>query len=328
MDVVDALPKDWERDPFTLTEDNGFFFGRGSHDDKFGTTMLTATFLRLKADGFVPRRDLIIAFTGDEETGMRTTRLLVTEHRELTDAEYALNADAGGGQLNDAGAAVAYYVQPSEKSYASFELTLRNAGGHSSMPRKDNAICELATVLKNIEAYEFPVRYNDTTLNYLFEMSAVTPGPEGEAMARFARNPNDAEAAATLSANPDLVGQLRTTCVATMLRGGHAENALPQSATATVNCRIFPGESIEETQHKLQQVGADNRLEIVALDNPKTSPASPVRQDIMESIARVVHAQHPGIPVITYQGTLWYRCQRDSRRWHPDLRYRGLVHQP
>ena len=301
MDVVDALPQDWVRDPFTLTEENGFFFGRGSLDDKFGTTMLTATFLRLKAEGFVPGRDLIIAFTGDEETLMRTTRLLVTEHRELTDAEYAINADAGGGVLSDNGTAISYYVQASEKSYASFELTIRNPGGHSSAPRQDNAIYELARVLGNIEAHKFPVRYNDTTVDYFRQMSAVVPGHEGRAMARFAANPGDPGAAALLSKNPNMTGQLRTTCVATMLRGGHAENALPQSATATVNCRIFPGVSIEHVEAELLRVAANDALEIRALDDPKTSPASPPHQGLMDAISRTLHSRHPGIPVISYQ---------------------------
>jgi carboxypeptidase PM20D1 len=301
MDVVDALPKDWERDPFTLIEENGYFFGRGSLDDKFGTTMLTATFLRLRAEGFVPGRDLIIAFTGDEETGMVTTRKMVTDHRDLTDAEFALNADGGGGALNEQGNAFEYIIQTSEKSYASFELTTHNPGGHSSMPRKDNAIYELADALKAVQGYAFPVRYNDTTLKY-FDLSAtVTPGSTGKAMARFASKPTDAKAAAVLSAEPSLVGMVRTTCVATMLSAGHAENALPQSATATVNCRIFPGVTIADVQTTLATVVNNDDIEIAVLNEPVASPASPLREDVWAAVTESVHRQHPDIPVIPYQ---------------------------
>ena len=176
MDVVDALPKDWERDPFTLIEEEGYFFGRGVFDDKFGVTTLTTNFLRLKAEGFVPTRDLIVAFTGDEETGMLTARALVTTHRPLTDAEFALNADGGGGVLGEDGEALRYLVQTSEKTYATFELTLTNPGGHSSTPRTDNAIYELASVLKSLEAHRFPVRVNETTRRYFRAASAITPG--------------------------------------------------------------------------------------------------------------------------------------------------------
>ena len=248
MDVVDALPEDWERDPFTLIEEDGYFFGRGTLDDKFGITTLTTTFLRLKAEGFVPSRDLIIAFSGDEETGMETTQALANDYRELTDAEYVLNADGGGGFLNEDGKAIAFAIQAAEKTFASFEFTIRNPGGHSSMPRKDNAIYELATVLKNVEAHTFPAQTNAVSAAYFEKTGAVTPGPVGDAMRRFANDPSDEEAVAVLSQIPSENGVMRTNCVATMLRAGHAENALPQSATATINCRIFPGVSVESVR--------------------------------------------------------------------------------
>ena len=300
MDVVDALPQDWERDPFSLIEEEGFFFGRGTLDDKFGVAMLTATFLRLKSDGFIPTRDLIIGFTGDEETDMMTTRSLVTTHRELTDAEFALNADAGGGKLDPEGEVIAYLIQTSEKTYASFELTMRNPGGHSSMPRSDNAIYELATVLKNIEAYRFPTRINETTRKYFREYAAVTAGKVGEAMARFSENPNDEEASDILAQKPSEVGITRTTCVATMLRAGHAENALPQSATATVNCRIFPGETVEEVQAALKQAAGNDALEIRLLGNPAPSPVSPLREDVTAAVTAAVESRFPGTPIIPY----------------------------
>ena len=300
LDVVDALPQDWERDPFTMIEEDAFFFGRGTLDDKFGVTMLTATFLRLKAEGFVPTRDLIIAFTGDEETGMVTTRSLVTTHRSLTDAEFALNADAGGGSLNERGEPIAYLIQTSEKTYATFELTLRNPGGHSSTPRSDNAIYELATVLKNIEAYRFPVRYNETTRLYFEETAKVTEGEIGDAMRRFARNPDDSQAADVLFDAPGQVGITRTTCVATMLRAGHAENALPQSATATVNCRIFPGVEVADVEATLMRVANNDSLEIRMLGNPTASALSPLRDDIVAAVTAAVQARFPGMPVVPY----------------------------
>lgn len=300
MDIVDALPEDWERDPYTLIEEDGFFFGRGTLDNKFGITTLTTTFLRLKAEGFTPSRDLIVAFSGDEETNMETIRDLVTTHRELVDAEYVLNADGGSGLLDHDNKPVAYYVQASEKAYASFELTLRNPGGHSSMPRPDNAIYELATILKNIEAFEFPVQSNDVTLGYFSVMASMTPGPAGDAMRRFADNPQDEAAIGIISQDPSTVGLLRTTCVATMLRAGHAENALPQSATATVNCRIFPGVAFDEVRATLFDVAGNPALSIVTLDEPRAGPASELNEEVLGAVSDSVHARYPGIPIIPY----------------------------
>ena len=303
MDVVDALPEDWERDPFTLIEENGYFFGRGTLDDKFGTTMLTSTFLRLRDQGFQPTRDLILAFTGDEETGMVTTRGIVTTFRNLTDAEFALNADAGGGILDDSANAVSYLLQAAEKTYATFELTTRNPGGHSSLPRSDNAIYELAHALENIEGFRFPIRSSEITRRYFEETGRVRSGDLGRAMRRFAVNQNDEEAADVLHSNPAQVGFTRTTCVATMLRGGHAENALPQSATATVNCRIFPGFEVSEVQATLQRVVGNDQIEIEALGDPVPSLASPLRQDIIAAVTTAVNTIHPGTPIIPFMSS-------------------------
>lgn len=300
MDIVDALPEDWERDPFTLVEEDGYFFGRGSLDNKFGVAGLTATFLRLKAEGFVPTRDLIIAFTGDEETGMESARRMVTVHRRLTDAEFALNDDGGGGQLDASGKPVAYFLQSAEKTYATFELTVTNPGGHSSTPRTDNAIYDLAAVLKRIEAHRFPVMTTNATRLYLRETSKVTPGPVGQAMARLAEDPADVAAAEVLWHEPGAVGITRTTCVATMLRAGHAENALPQTATATVNCRIFPGVEVSEVEATLRDVAAMEGLKIATLDDPMASPASPLREDVVSAVTAAVHSRYPGVPVIPY----------------------------
>ncbi len=300
MDVVDARREDWTRDPFVLHEERGYFFGRGSADDKFGVASLTATFLRLKAEGFVPSRDLVIAFSGDEETGMLSARDLVTTHRALTDAEFALNDDGGGGKLDETGTPVAYFVQTAEKTYATFELTVTNPGGHSSTPRTDSAIFDLANVLKRLEAYRFPVAVNDTTRAYLREMGRLTPGPEGEAMGRLAADPADQAAADELWRRPEAVGITRTTCVPTMLRAGHAENALPQSATVTVNCRIFPGEAVDAVKATLERVANLKGLTITQVGEGLPSPASPLREDVTAAVTAAVHARYPGIPVIPY----------------------------
>ena len=298
MDVVTARAEDWERDPYTLVEENGYFFGRGTADVKSEIALLTATFLRLKAEGFVPSRDLVLAFSGDEETTMDTTRELAAKAREVFDPDFALNADGGGGLLDtDTGTPRIYYVQGAEKSYATFEIVARNPGGHSSQPRDDNAIYALADALESLQAYRFPVMWNDWTLDSLRALSAVTPGELGEAMRRFTANPRDEEAANALAAQPSLVGRTRTTCVATMLAGGHAENALPQSAVATVNCRIFPGQSLDDVRSTLQRV-AGEKVEVRTVGQPFTSEPSPVREDVMKAVTRAVHAVRPGVAIV------------------------------
>jgi carboxypeptidase PM20D1 len=301
MDVVDALADDWERDPFTLVEEDGYFFGRGTLDDKLGVVFLTATFARLRQEGFVPNRDLIIAFTGDEETGMVSTRGLVNEYRHLTDAEFALNVDAGGGVFDeDSGEPFVYFVQNAEKTYATFELSISNPGGHSSTPRVDNAIYDLASVLNNLSAYRFPVMSNDATRLFFREMGALTTGEVGAAMTRFADDPSDPWAADVLWHHPEYVGITRTTCVATMLRAGHAENALPQSATATVNCRIFPGVDAAEVEATLLRVADMPGLRLRLLEEALASPTSPLREDVMRAIENAIQARYPGTPVIPY----------------------------
>ena len=300
MDVVTARRADWERDPFVLVEENGYFYGRGTYDVKDGVATLASTFLRLKAEGFVPTRDLVIVFSGDEETEMKTIQDLVANHRDLIDAEFALNSDGGGGQLDEAGRAVFYGVQTAEKTYASFDLTVRNPGGHSSQPRADNAIYELAAALERLQAYRFPVMWNDTTRAAFAAAGKVTEWPLGQAMLAFAANPEDAAAAETIGAMSSEVGKTRTTCIPTLLRGGHADNALPQSATATVNCRIFPGVAVEAVKQQLQDVvGA--KVEIATLGEPTASDASPLRADVMAAVERAVHALHPGVPIVPSQ---------------------------
>jgi acetylornithine deacetylase/succinyl-diaminopimelate desuccinylase-like protein len=298
MDVVTAKPEEWQRDPFTLIEENGYFFGRGTLDNKQGVTVLTSTFLRLKREKFVPTRDLIIAFSGDEETGMLTTADLASKHRELTAAEFALNSDDGGGQLDETTGKPMYLsLIGAEKISSTYELTVRNPGGHSSAPRADNAIYELADAIKALQAYRFPVKYNDWTIGSFKATGPVTPGPLGEAMTRFAANPRDEAAAATIAQVPTEIGKTRTTCVATMLNAGHASNALPQTATATVSCRIFPGTSPDEVKATLQEVVGKN-VEVRSLGHTPPGEASPLRRDVLAAITKAAHARYPGLPVV------------------------------
>ncbi len=300
MDIVDAIRSDWVRDPFTLIEDDGFFFGRGTSDNKTGIAALTTTFRRLQREGFTPTRDLIIAFTGDEETTMETIRSLVTEHRALVDAEFVLNTDAGGGYRDHHHEPVAYLLQAAEKTYVTYELTIRNPGGHSSRPRADNAIYELATVLKNIEAYRFPIRVNEVSQGYFREMSTLVDGELGEAMAVFAANPGDEDAQAVLETYPGEVGATRTTCVATMLKAGHAENALPQTATATVNCRLFPGVKADEVQAQLMRVGGTPELEMHVVYEPMEGPMSTLREDVTATVSDAANAFYGTVPLVPY----------------------------
>ena len=303
MDVVTAKASDWARDPFKLIEENGFFYGRGTLDVKHGVAELTTLFLRLKAEKFVPSRDLIIYFSGDEETSMATTVAVANQHRALIDAEYALNTDGGGGVLDDAtGKPLFFGFQTAEKTYADFTLTTRNPGGHSSLPRPDNAIYDLAAALVKLRQFSFPVMWNDTTIAGFRESARTTPGELGQAMARFAANPKDEAAAAALSANPSYVGQVRTTCVATMLEGGHAQNALPQSAAANVNCRIFPGVKIEDVRLALAGVAGEG-VAVTVDGSPMSSDASPLRKDIVSAVTRVVHRFYPGASIVPQQSS-------------------------
>ncbi|MDN4502824.1 M20/M25/M40 family metallo-hydrolase [Alteromonadaceae bacterium BrNp21-10] len=299
MDVVDALDKDWQRPPFILTQDENYFYGRGTIDNKLGVAMLSSTFIRLKKAGYVPDRDLIIAFSGDEETQMQTTRLLASLP-ELLKAEYALNSDAGGGDLNADGKAIAYLVQAAEKTYVTFELTVRNKGGHSSRPRLDNAIYDLADALSNIQQYRFPVQWSEMTRNFFAVSGKQLGGELGQAMIDFAKDPTNKAAADRLFTESSYVGTTRTTCVPTKLRAGHAENALPQSATATVNCRVFPGTPVAEVKQQLQIVVNNLNVEFVTLDEPIESPISELREDVMTAIGKAVHPRYPDVGILGY----------------------------
>jgi carboxypeptidase PM20D1 len=300
MDVVEALPSDWERPPFELTKDDVYFYGRGTIDNKFGIAHLTSTFIRLTKEGYVPNRDLIIAFSGDEETGMVTTRMLAYERPDLAEAEFALNSDAGGGALTTDGEAIIYEIQAAEKTYVTFEMTATNPGGHSSRPRPDNAIYDLADAIKAIQGYKFPVRWNDMTLAF-FEQTGLRLGGEvGAAMLAFASNPEDAAAAERLSVEPSYVGTTRTTCVVTMLQAGHAENALPQSATATVNCRVFAGDPVDEVEATLRKVVGNDAIRFTTVYPPTESPVSELREEIRAAASEAVHGRYPGVTMLPY----------------------------
>ncbi|WP_417610659.1 M20/M25/M40 family metallo-hydrolase [Parasphingorhabdus sp.] len=300
MDVVDALAKDWVRPPFTLTEEEGYFFGRGTDDNKYGITNLTATFLRLKQEGWQPSRDLVLVFSGDEETGMVSTKAQAKYVAENIDPAFVLNSDAGGIALAEDGTPVAFRVQSAEKTFATYELTVTNPGGHSSRPRSDNAIYELAEALGKIAAYKFPVRATDLTRSYFATAGKLTPGELGQAMLQFAADPSDEAAIATLQANPETVGTLGTTCVATMLAAGHAENALPQSATATVNCRIFPGEGAAATEAKLKEVIGNDDVTFKLITDVTESPESKLRDDVKAALRFSLDKRYPGMTILPY----------------------------
>jgi acetylornithine deacetylase/succinyl-diaminopimelate desuccinylase-like protein len=300
MDVVEALAKDWERPPFELTRDKNYFFARGTDDNKFGVTQLTSTFIRLKKEGFVPNRDLIIAFSGDEETGMKTTRMLAYDREDLAGAEFALNSDAGGGDINIAGEAVLYRIQSAEKTYVTWNITVRNPGGHSSRPRPDNAIYDLADAITKIQHYQFPVRWSEMTLAFFEETGEQLGGELGVAMVAFANNPRDEAASDRLALESSYIGTTRTTCVVTMLQAGHAENALPQSATATVNCRVFPGVPVEAVKTALQHVIGNDAIEFEQREEATESPVSRLRPDVVAAVKKAVHARYPDLTVMAY----------------------------
>jgi acetylornithine deacetylase/succinyl-diaminopimelate desuccinylase-like protein len=300
MDVVDARPEEWQRNPFELIEENGDFYGRGTSDNKAGVVAMVATILRLREAGLVPARDLVFGFVADEETAMETTKL-IARHPWVQGAEFAINTDAGGGMLDDAtGQPLIYLVQGAEKTYATFVVTVTNPGGHSSRPRADNAIYQLARALARLEQYRFPVMANDLTRAYLGAAGRAQAGEVGEALRRFAADPTDAAAIEVLAREPEFVGTTRTTCVATMLEAGHAENALPQTARATVNCRIFPGVPVESVREALVAAIGDPAVSVEVEGAPEASPVSEMRPDVIAAIERSVQRRYPGVPVVPY----------------------------
>ena len=294
MDVVEADPKDWTRDPFVPVEENGYIFGRGAEDNKYDVAMMVATLAQLKKEGWTPRRTVTLLLSGDEETDMATTRALAARYK---DAEMLLNGDGGGGLLNEAGEPVLYQLQAGEKTYADFEIGFTDAGGHSSAPTPGNPIYKLAKAIDRIAAYEFPAMRNELTQASLALSADRIGGEVGQAMRRFAET-GDPAAAKILSSRPEFVGQVRTTCVATMAQAGHALNALPQSAKVSVNCRIFPGVPIEDVKAQLVKVVNDPSATVTTLNDPTGSDASPLRADVMDAVRDAVSARAPGIAIM------------------------------
>jgi acetylornithine deacetylase/succinyl-diaminopimelate desuccinylase-like protein len=301
IDVVEANRADWERDPFTLVEENGFFYARGSSDDKAQASVWVDTLARFKREGYRPKRTIKMALTCGEETAgaFNGAQYLAANQRDLIDAEFALNEGAGG-LLDAQGKHVILNIQAGEKFPQNYRFEVTNPGGHSSRPVKENAIYRLSDALIRLRAYDFPFESNEATRGYFAAMAKLTPAPAGPAMAAFAANPADAQAAATVAAgDPAWNGILHTTCVATMLDGGHATNALPQRARANVNCRIFPGTSVEQIRQALERIVADPQVKISTLETrSEISPPPPLTDRVMGPARRIAAEVFPGVPLV------------------------------
>lgn len=301
LDVVEARREDWHYDPFALTERDGYFYGRGTLDVKGGGAGLVETLLRLHRERFVPRGDYILALTAGEEDGVGNGVQWLLAHRpELIRAAYAINVDGGGPELRGGKVAV-LSVETAEKIYLSYTLTVRNPGGHSSLPTADNAIVRLAKALERLSALEFPLRSNAATRGYYATLAKDYAGATAADMRAVAREPSDPAAMARLAASsPYNNAQLRTTCVPTLVEGGHAENALPQMARATINCRLLPDEDPDRVDAMLKQAIADPAVELARVAPPQSSPPSPVDPALFAQIAKVAHDMWGEIPVSPY----------------------------
>jgi len=312
LDVVEALPSDWTVDPFEFLERDGYFYGRGTEDMKESDAILVTNFIRLKREGFQPNRDLILALTADEEGGSYNgIDWLLKEHKDWIDAEYCVNLDGGefeklGGKRVLAG------LQASEKVYADFQLETTNPGGHSSVPGTDNAIYELAEALTRVAKFSFPVMINEVTRNYFAHSATLTAGTLAADLRGAAAEPPDPGAIKRLSGIPYYNSLLRTTCVATMLSGGHAPNALPQTARATINCRIFPGDDPEQVPKALERAAADPNVKVTAVREKGSDgkpipivavPPSPLLPEVLTAIDSTLSTMWPGVPVIATMST-------------------------
>lgn len=301
LDVVEARREDWSVDPFTFMEKDGFFYGRGTGDDKAMAAIWIATLIRLKRENYVPNRDIIVALTSDEETGdYNGVQWLLKNHRDLIDAAYALNE--GGGGATRKGKYLYNGVGASEKVYITFKLTTRNKGGHSSVPTKANAIYELAEALTKLENFQFPVNLNEVTRGYFTKLADIEGGQAGADMRALVAT-GDPAAAARLSETPSYNARMRTTCVATRLEGGHADNALPQMAAATINCRVLPGEDPEMIRTTLAKVINDPGVEMTWVDRARPSVASPLSPEVMGPIEQITQQFWPGVPVMPLMAT-------------------------
>ncbi|WP_404481102.1 M20/M25/M40 family metallo-hydrolase [Novosphingobium sp. BL-52-GroH] len=313
MDVVEAKPADWERDPFTPVVENGYLFGRGASDTKFEASLALSSVIELRRQGFKPRRSIVIAYSGDEETTMETSKVIA---QRLRNADIVLNVDGSSGTLAENGKPLYWSWQGGEKTYVDYKVEVTNPGGHSSAPRPDNAIVQLSEAMAKIGAYRFKPELNEITRQYWTEAARIEPDPRlAAAMKAFVANPEDAAALAVLRANPATVGRVSTTCVPTMISGGHAQNALPQSATANINCRIFPGHTRAEIMAELAKAAAmpAAKFSDVTGDDSVEAPASPMRPDFVAATRKAVTAAWGPVPIIPTQSSgasdsMWYRA--------------------
>ena len=297
LDVVEANPEDWSLPPFEFLERDGYFYGRGTSDDKAQAAIWVANMIRMKTSGYRPNRDIIMALTADEEGGLHNgVQFLLAEHFDLVDAAFVLN-EGGGGAIQE-GRKVSNSVQAAEKVYQTYQFEVVNPGGHSSIPQPDNAIYQLAAALGRVAAHEFPIEFNEVSRAF-FIQSASSMSVEQEALVGgLLRQPPDATAVAYFSAIPVFNARIRTTCVATQLDAGHAENALPQRARATVNCRILPGVDPISVEATLNRIVADEQVRITQIREPKPSPPSPLTEEIMAPILEITESMWPGVKVV------------------------------
>jgi acetylornithine deacetylase/succinyl-diaminopimelate desuccinylase-like protein len=312
LDVVEARREDWTTDPFKFIEKDGYFYGRGTDDMKEGDAILVTNFIRMKKENYKPDRDLILALTADEEGGdFNGVDWLVKNHRDWIDAEYCINLDGGEFEKNGS-QRILTAIQASEKVYADFQLESLNPGGHSSLPSSDNAIYHLANALAKIQAFSFPAEINEITRNYFLKTAELTKGSAAADLRAAAKEPPDKAAVARLSQTPYYNALLRTTCVATMLTGGHAPNALPQMARANVNCRIFPGEDPTDVRKTLERVVADPKVSVSevplhaadgSLVRLVTVPPSPLLPEVTQAMDKTVHQMYGNVPVMATMST-------------------------
>ena len=305
IDVVEANRADWVRDPFTLIEENGYFYARGSFDDKAQAAIYTDTLIRFAKTGYKPKRTVKLALTCGEETSgaFNGAAWLAENKRELIDAEFAIN-EGGGGRSDGNGKLLVQTVQVGEKAYQDFTLTVTNPGGHSSAPIRDNAIYAMSEAVLKVRDYTFPLQFNDTTRTFFTKAAALYPGEQGQAMAALAANPADTAAEAIVSRDKSMNSMLRTTCVATLMKGGHAQNALPQSVTANVNCRMFPGRTADETQAALEAAIGNPAIKVEQTVRGKPiAKQPPLDPKIIGPMERLAVKHFPGVPVIPAMST-------------------------
>jgi acetylornithine deacetylase/succinyl-diaminopimelate desuccinylase-like protein len=313
LDVVEALRSDWTTDPFQFVEKDGYFYGRGTQDMKESDAVLVTTFIRLKKQGYQPDRDLILALTADEEGGKSNgVDWLLKNHRDLIEAAFVLNSDSGGVDLEH-GKAISFNVEATEKLYGDYQLTATNPGGHSSLPTPDNAIYHIADSLTRLQGYAFPFELNPVTRAYFARMSKLESGQTAADMAAILQNPPVTGAVTRLSATPKYNSTMRTTCVATRLSGGAANNALPQTAQANVNCRILPGHSQEEIRQQLIRIFNDPKVSVRYVTDAgevkenagdsKAIPPTELQPEVMQPLEKLVAEMWPGVPVIPVMET-------------------------